>query len=96
MKPSRPKPIESVLSDVLAKLGLGKRLAQWRAVEIWSDVVGEQIARAATADRIDQGKLIVRVNSSVWRNELVFLKADIIKKLNDALGDDIVKDIVFR
>ena len=36
-----------------------------------------------------------RVKDPVWRNELQFFKAEIIKKLNDKIGRTVVKDIKF-
>ena len=44
---------------------------------------------------IKRGKLFVRVKTPTWRNELVFLKSEIISKLNRRVGKKVVKDIVF-
>jgi hypothetical protein len=35
------------------------------------------------------------VESAPWRNELTFMKPEIIKRLNRAVGDGIIIDIVF-
>lgn len=96
MKQSQPKSINTVLTSVLHELGLGQRMKQQRALEVWSDVVGERIAKAAKAERIERGKLTVRVSKAPWRNELLFLKKEIIAKLNNALGEEVVKEIQFR
>jgi len=96
MKTSHPKQIAVSLSTVLQELGLGQRIKQVKALDLWKEVVGEQIARVTSPDRIDNGKLVVRVHNAPWRNELLFLKREIIMKLNNALGETIVKDIHFR
>lgn len=96
MKRRNPQPVGDLLGDVLTEMGLNKKLIQWKAVDIWPEIVGEQIARVTVAERIEHGKLIVRVATAVWRNELLFLKRDIIAKLNAALGDNVVKEIIFR
>lgn len=96
MRASRPKPLDAALGAVLHELGLGQRIHQLKVLDLWPDVVGQQIAKVTQADRIDRGKLTVRVSTAAWRNELVFLKKQIIVKLNQAIGDEIVKDIVFR
>ena len=96
MKTSSPKQVDAVLSSVLRELGIGQKIKQLNALELWNDVVGEQIARVTSPERIERGQLVVRVSKAPWRNELMFLKKEIIAKLNNALGEEIVKDIRFR
>jgi len=44
-----------------------------------------------------KGKLLlVEVTSSAWLHELQFLKGDIIKNLNDALGKELISEIKFK
>ena len=62
----------------------------------WESLVGEHIAKAATAVRIAKGVLLVKVKSSTWRNELNLRKQEIISTLNRGLGQDVVKDIRFQ
>jgi predicted nucleic acid-binding Zn ribbon protein len=63
---------------------------------LWDSAVGNSIAEntmpAAFKDRL----LVVHVASSTWMQHLQFFKADIIKKINDVLGGDIVEDIKFK
>ncbi len=96
MKKSNPKSLDTLLTSALEELGIAKKIKQQEAVLRWSEVVGEQIARAATPIKMDGSTLIVKVEKSTWRNELVMLKREIISKLNAALQQDIVKDIVFK
>lgn len=85
----------TALEDVLTRLGIRGRLREYDAVGHWSSVVGPQVARVTEARSIRQGVLVVRVNNGPWRAELQLLKPDIIRKLNDDLGEPIVKDIRF-
>lgn len=96
MKTSEPKQLSLLLNDVMTELGIGHRIKQMRALEVWARTVGKQIAEATEAERINGGKLVVRVKKAPWRNELIFLKKQIIAKLNSAIGEDVVKDIIFR
>jgi len=44
-----------------------------------------------------KGKLlIVHVSSSTWTHQLQFLKQDILRNVNAALGKDLVADIKFK
>lgn len=96
MKASEPKQLGVALAAVLHDLGLGKKMKQVKALEIWKQVVGERIAKVTSPERIDGGKLVIRVSKAPWRNELVFLKKEIIAKLNAVLGEGVVQDIHFR
>lgn len=96
MSAKGPTPIADALASALRALGLGKKLRQYEVLELWASVVGEQIAAVTTAERIEDGKLFVSVRRAPWRNELLFLKATLIAKLNAAMGETIVNDIIFR
>jgi predicted nucleic acid-binding Zn ribbon protein len=48
------------------------------------------------ATRISKGILFVRVKTSAWRNELSMRKEEIIRRINAALGEEIVTDIKFH
>lgn len=91
-----PKPIGDVIGSVLSQMELEPRIRRYRVLDLWPRIVGEQIARVTSADSISDGKLHVSVSRSTWRNELIFLKRDLIGKINDAMKEEIVKDIIFR
>lgn len=78
-------------SDLLATLR--PHLAKTR----WADVVGPQVAGVTQAEKIQNGTvLVVRVKNSVWANELVLLKGDMLRRLNLALGGAVLTDIRFK
>lgn len=91
-----PRDLASSLASVIAELGMTKRLREFEAVDIWDEVVGSHIAQVAHAERIDAGTLVVRVERATWRNELQFLKRELIDRINARLGTTVVTDIVFR
>ena len=61
-----------------------------------SVAVGEVIARNARPGAFKGKLLLVNVTSSTWAHQLQFLKKDIIKKVNDALGKELVEEIKFK
>ncbi len=96
MKDSNPKRLGDLIPALLAKLGLAQGLHDRQVVERWPDVVGPKIAEVTVAERIKDGKLWVSVSHPAWRNELTFMKRELIDRLNAAMGEEIVKDIIFR
>ena len=93
MKKSEPQNIGSVISNLVKKLGLEKKLGELDAVKLWKEVAGEKVAEISEAVKITDGRLIVRVTDPVWRQQLMFLKREYIASLNARLGNKIVKDI---
>lgn len=93
---SRTKDIKSSIEELVESLGIRHKIAEYDAVVRWESIVGEHISRAADAVRIVKGVLVVKVKSSTWRNELSLRKKEIIDTLNNALGEEVVKDIRFH
>lgn len=96
MKQHKIKLIGSAIKSLLEQYGLDVRMKQYEVLEIWDAAVGEQIAKATKPEKIDRGVLTVRVEKSVWRNELSYMKKEIIEKLNMLMQEEIVKEIIFR
>jgi predicted nucleic acid-binding Zn ribbon protein len=96
MKLSGPKPLSDILAATLNQLGISAKIKQHEVLDIWEQIVGEQIARVATAENIRDGKLFISVKNSTWRNELLYLKQEIIQKINSRMNQEIINDIIFR
>ena len=94
-RPSFPEGIDKVLTRTLKGLKIDRRIKEETALLNWNKVVGDRIASYAKPLRVRDSILFVRVQNASWRNELVFLKAKIIKELNHSVKANVLKDIVF-
>jgi predicted nucleic acid-binding Zn ribbon protein len=63
---------------------------------LWNSTVGETIAANAQPEAFKGRILLVNVTSSVWLQQLRFLKENIINNINDALGETFVEEIKFK
>lgn len=88
--------IGSVIAKVLGKCQGPADMELTRIWELWENIVGSAVALNAQPSAFKGKLLLVEVVSSVWLQELRFVKADIIAKVNDAFGKDVVDDIKFR
>jgi predicted nucleic acid-binding Zn ribbon protein len=77
-------------------LGIDRAVNEYTVVASWAEIVGERIANISTAQRIENGVLLVSVATAPWRNELSMQRHEIIRKLNEHAGEEIVKEIRFR
>jgi predicted nucleic acid-binding Zn ribbon protein len=91
-----PEPIGKAIDDLIRRMGMTKALKQYSVITSWNEIVGEHIGRMTKAQRMEQGVLIVSVESAPWRAELTMKRREIIEKLNRAMGERVVKDIRFR
>ncbi len=91
----RAEKIQDILDRTLQQLGLAERMKEADVVRRFGEIVGGDIAARAEAVSIREGKLVVKVASPVWRQELNYSKQEIIDALNRALSDSIVTDIHF-
>jgi predicted nucleic acid-binding Zn ribbon protein len=90
-----PQKIGDLVRRTIDKMGYSDRLEKQSAVEKWSDIVGETISAETKAVKIDGDTLVVKVFKAAWRQQLIFLKDDLLTKLGDKLGEGQVKDIRF-
>ncbi len=89
----RPRTVGDVLAELLHQYGLAERVKEFDAVNCWAEVAGEQIASHTQARDVRDGALIVEVENSAWRNELYYLKAELIEKINKKIGKNLIHDI---
>ena len=98
MQRKTPQPIDrvgEVLGNSLKRLDLSYRLSEYGVWPVWNEVVGKTIAANAQPEKIRNGTLFVKVTSSVWMQQLQFMKEMIAEKLNHRLDREIVKNIFF-
>ncbi len=86
--------IDEIISRALRKRHVPLPSEDRRLVEAWGQAVGPQIASQSRPEHLKRETLSVKVASSVWMQQLFFLKEEIIGKVNAALGNSI-KDIRF-
>jgi predicted nucleic acid-binding Zn ribbon protein len=67
-----------------------------RVWSLWESAVGDIIAKNTKPEAFKGKLLLVHVNSTPWMHQLQFLKKDIINKVNQALGKELVQDIKFK
>jgi len=92
----RPVSIKDALGETLRILGLEKRVKETGAAKVWPEAVGELIDRVTEVTAVRNGVVYVRVENSIWSQELCLKKVEIIRKLNERLGEKLITDIQFR
>lgn len=52
----------------------------------WSELVGPEVADHCTPESFDEGRLVVRTDSTAWATQLRLLAPDVVRRLNEELG----------
>ena len=83
--------------QALARLKLSAVIAPDQlAFAAWTAAVGKRIAAHACPKALVRGSLVVEAEDGVWQKQLFHLRFDILAKLTQILGNDIVSDLEFR
>ena len=100
MKPKKQKAkfehIGSILSDVLKTYRRDSDADLVQVWQVWDKVVGDVIAQNARPAAFKGKLLLVHVSSSTWIHQLQFLKKEMMAKLNQAFGKEVINDLKFK
>jgi len=96
MERSNTQSIADAIRAYLKESRLEKPLKERKLVQSWETLLGKSVSRATSKIYLKDGKLFVHLSSSVVKNELYMLQDEIRKKLNDAAGEELVREIVLR
>ncbi len=88
--------ISEALEEVVEQLGIRKSVLSNRARDVWKEAVGEIINENTTLQNIEKDRLIIVVSNDSWRQELSLRKEEIISKINELIGEEAIKEIIFR
>jgi len=88
--------LDSVLKDIAHDLKFEDKMEQVMLYRLWKEAVGDAVARNATPVLVRGGVLHVNVTSSVWMQELHFLRAMVLEKINTGLSSTKINDIRFK
>lgn len=88
--------IGDILQPALKKRGVPVQFEDKHLRGLWQKAVGPSVAAHSRPENRKKDTLVVKVSSSVWMQQLNFLKEEIIEKMNNVLGDEPIKKIRFH
>ena len=94
MRKSNEQTLKEVIDDLLEAYKLKAKFNQKKIIHSWEKIMGVTIARRTDAVFFKENKLIIKLNSSVLREELSYSKNKIIELINEDIGEEVVKEVV--
>jgi predicted nucleic acid-binding Zn ribbon protein len=91
-----PKRVDSLIEEVLRRLGLENEYYESIIREKWTEIAGTTCARACKSLSFYNGRLIIEVENSTWRTELRLRKDTIKAQLNKIIGKNIIFELILK
>jgi len=92
---SEAKRLGDLINEFTHQDGVSGKLRSYQVVGEWENIVGSLIGKNTELARIENGTLYVKVKSGLWRNELIFMKPNILRKIKENYPDSGIEDIFF-
>lgn len=96
MKRQKALPIGDMIRRFLREEGLESPLNEYRLIQAWESVLGKAISRYTGQMYIKNQTLHVHLTSPALRQDLQMSRQALVRRLNEAVGAQVITDIVFR
>lgn len=87
------KSISDLLSVFLRHEGLETPLLQKRAIGAWDTIMGPTIVRYTGEKFIKNQTMFVKITNPALRQDLSMMRSRIVRRINEAVGSQVIVDI---
>ncbi len=88
-----PQTIDTTLGRFVDEQGWETELRVHGVFSRWEAIVGREVGRHVTPESYADGRLVVRTDSTAWATQMKLLTPDVVRRLNEVLGDETVRVI---
>ena len=96
MKRTEARNIGQIINDLLKKENLDVALDEHRACALWPQIVGDGINRYTIKRYVKDGVMTVHLSSASLANALMLNRDALINRINQAIGREIIREIIFK
>jgi predicted nucleic acid-binding Zn ribbon protein len=96
MRRSKTISLAEAIKDYVREMNMEGKLNEIGLINSWEEIVGKAISSRTSKIYIRDHVLYINLNSSVVRNELLMLRQELIEKLNQKAGTEVIRDIVLK
>ena len=88
--------IGEALKEFLKKSKLKSGIQALQIEEAWGKIMGKTIANYTDKIEIINTTLFISTSVAPLKNELIYQKTKIIERVNEALGERVIKEVVIK
>ena len=96
MRKKNTQKLSDVIQAFVKEKNLQKKFDEIDVISSWEKILGKTVSSYTERVSLYNGILFVKMKSPVVKNELMMMKEDIKKRLNEEAGSEAVKKIVFK
>ena len=96
MKRTEALQIGEIIDSYIRQENLETAMNEQKASYVWADVVGYGINRYTISRSVHNGVMTVRLSSATLRNELMMNRSLLIRRINEAVGAEVIHEIIFK
>jgi predicted nucleic acid-binding Zn ribbon protein len=91
-----PQPLTGAIEGLLDQRGWQQQAAMGSVFGRWAEIVGQDLAAHTRPDSFTDGELAVTADSTAWATQVRLLASQLVRRLNDELGDGSVLRVRVR
>jgi predicted nucleic acid-binding Zn ribbon protein len=95
MRKANDKSLKEAIEQMLQVYKIKRKYDETGIITAWPELVGKSVANRTKELYVHDKKLFLRIESSVIKNELMFMRSQIIEKINNDAKCILIEDIVF-
>lgn len=88
--------LQDAIQQFLQKSRLKSGIQAVRIEEIWEQIMGKTVAKYTDKIQIINHTLYITSSVAPLKNELLYQKEKIIERINEALGEKVVREVVIK
>ena len=88
--------MQDALKQFLEQSKLKGDVQAMQIEEVWEKLMGKTIAKYTESIKIIHKTLFITTTVAPLKHELLYQKENIIKRVNEALGDHVIKEVVIK
>ncbi|MEI7737073.1 MAG: DUF721 domain-containing protein [Ferruginibacter sp.] len=88
--------LQEAIQQFLQKSRLKSGIQALRIEEIWEKIMGKTIAKYTDKIQIINNTLYITSSVAPLKNELLYQKENIIARINEALGEKLIKEVIIK
>jgi hypothetical protein len=88
--------IQEAMNEFLKRSKLKSGIQAVRIEALWEEIMGKTIAKYTDKIQIIGTTLFITSTVAPLKNELLYQKEKIIERVNESLGEKIIKDVVIK
>jgi len=92
---SNDKSLKEAIEQMMQVYKIKRKFDETGIIAAWPELVGKSVANRTKELYVHDKKLFLRIESSVIKNELKLMRAQIIDKINEKAKGVLIEDILF-